>query len=94
MVWNNFERRVAEARSASLTDEASSGRVYDPKLARFVQTDPIVQDPRTTRSLNRYSYVWNNPLNATDPSGYIFSSIHRTRECETEKEMARLYQLV
>uniref|UniRef100_UPI0013001FA9 RHS repeat-associated core domain-containing protein n=1 Tax=Marinimicrobium alkaliphilum TaxID=2202654 RepID=UPI0013001FA9 len=48
-----------------------NGRVYDPKLARFVQADPIVQDPRTTRSLNRYSYVWNNPLNATDPSGFI-----------------------
>uniref|UniRef100_UPI001E3EEAC9 RHS repeat domain-containing protein n=1 Tax=Marinimicrobium alkaliphilum TaxID=2202654 RepID=UPI001E3EEAC9 len=56
-----------------------NGRVYDPKLARFVQADPIVQDPRTTRSLNRYSYVWNNPLNATDPSGFV-------KEAEEEDE--------
>ncbi len=51
-----------------------NGRVYDPKLARFIQADPIVQDRSTTRSLNRYSYVWNNPLNATDPSGYTAES--------------------
>jgi hypothetical protein len=47
-----------------------NGRIYDPALARFLQADPIVQDPTSSRSLNRYSYVWNNPLNATDPSGY------------------------
>jgi len=28
-------------------------------------------DPMNTQSLNRYSYLWNNPLNATDPSGFI-----------------------
>ncbi|WP_198411406.1 RHS repeat-associated core domain-containing protein, partial [Marinimicrobium alkaliphilum] len=59
-----------------------NGRIYDPKLARFVQADPIVQNPGTTRSLNRYSYVWNNPLNATDPSGY-------TKEGEDEKRTRR-----
>lgn len=47
-----------------------NGRVYDAKLARFVQADPIIQDPLKVQSLNRYSYVWNNPLNATDPSGF------------------------
>lgn len=47
-----------------------NGRIYDPKLARFVQADPIIQDPLRVQSLNRYSYVWNNPLNATDPSGF------------------------
>jgi RHS repeat-associated protein len=48
-----------------------NGRIYDPKLARFVQADPIIQDPLRVQSLNRYSYVWNNPLNATDPSGFM-----------------------
>ncbi len=47
-----------------------NGRIYDAKLARFLQVDPLVQDPNNTQSLNRHSYVWNNPLNATDPSGY------------------------
>lgn len=48
-----------------------NGRIYDAKIARFLQADPIIQDPLNSQSLNRYSYVWNNPLNATDPSGFI-----------------------
>jgi len=48
-----------------------NGRIYDHTIARFLQADPIIQDPMNTQSLNRYSYVWNNPLNATDPSGYF-----------------------
>lgn len=47
-----------------------NGRVYDPYLARFVSADPYIQDPNNSQSLNRYSYVWNNPVNSTDPSGY------------------------
>ncbi|MDM3872613.1 RHS repeat-associated core domain-containing protein, partial [Porticoccus sp. W117] len=48
-----------------------NGRIYDAKIARFLQADPFIQDPLNTQSLNRYAYVWNNPLNATDPSGYF-----------------------
>ena len=49
-----------------------NGRIYDAKLARFLQADPFIQDPMNTQSLNRYSYVINNPLNATDPTGFNF----------------------
>ena len=52
-----------------------NGRIYDAKIARFLQADPFIQEPTYTQSLNRYSYVWNNPLNATDPSGYFLSSL-------------------
>ncbi len=48
-----------------------NGRIYDPKLGRFLQADPIVQFPDYTQSWNSYSYVLNNPLVYTDPSGYI-----------------------
>jgi len=48
-----------------------NGRVYDARLGRFIQADPLIQDPTKVQSLNRYSYVWNNPLNATDPSGFV-----------------------
>jgi len=48
-----------------------NGRIYDPKLGRFLQADPFVQAPKNSQSLNRYSYVFNNPLSYTDPSGYF-----------------------
>ncbi len=32
---------------------------------------PSVQAPDNSQSLNRYSYVLNNPLSMTDPSGYF-----------------------
>lgn len=48
-----------------------NGRIYDPLIARFLSADPFVQAPSYSQSYNRYSYVWNNPLNTTDPSGYL-----------------------
>jgi len=51
------------------------GRIYDPVLGRFLQADPMVQAPENIQSLNRYSYVMNNPLNATDPSGYVWVTL-------------------
>lgn len=47
-----------------------NGRVYDPLLARFTSADPLLQDPTYSQSFNRYSYVWNNPTNLIDPSGF------------------------
>jgi RHS repeat-associated protein len=52
-----------------------NGRIYDAKLARFLQADPFIQAATDTQSFNRYSYVMNNPLNTTDPSGFFFSKL-------------------
>lgn len=49
-----------------------NGRIYDLQLGRFLTADPLIQAPRNSQSLNRYSYVVNNPLTLTDPSGYSF----------------------
>ena len=51
-----------------------NGRIYDPELGRFLSPDPVVQIPEYSQNFNRYSYVLNNPLNATDPSGFSFVS--------------------
>ena len=48
-----------------------NGRIYDPVLARFVQADPTLQFPEYSQGYNRYSYVLNNPMTYTDPSGYF-----------------------
>ena len=51
----------------------------DPKIGRFISSDPYVQAPFSSQSLNRYSYVLNNPVGLVDPSGFgpcaWFSSI-------------------
>jgi RHS repeat-associated protein len=46
------------------------GRIYDPKLGRFLQVDPVVSAPHFGQSWNPYSYVRNSPLNFVDPSGF------------------------
>jgi RHS repeat-associated protein len=47
-----------------------NGRVYDPFVARFLSADPIIQDPLNGQNYSRYTYVFNNPTNLTDPTGF------------------------
>ncbi|MFA0814022.1 RHS repeat domain-containing protein, partial [Microbulbifer epialgicus] len=47
-----------------------NGRAYDYNLGRFLSVDPVIQSPGNSQSLNPYSYIMNNPLAGTDPSGY------------------------
>ncbi len=49
-----------------------NGRLYDPKLKRFLAPDNFIQDVSNTQNFNRYSYVLNNPLMYTDPSGETY----------------------
>jgi len=50
-----------------------NGRLYDPMTRRFLAPDNYVQDPYNTLpiaiGINRYGYVYNNPLSYNDPSG-------------------------
>jgi len=45
-------------------------RGYSPKLGRFLSPDTIVPSYANPQSLNRYSYVYNAPINYIDPSGH------------------------
>ncbi len=48
-----------------------NARFYNPALGRFISADSLVNDPSNPQSLNRYSYVLNNPMIYTDPTGHM-----------------------
>ncbi len=47
-----------------------ASRYYDPQLGRFITADTIVPKLINPQEFNRYSYVNNNPVKFTDPSGH------------------------
>jgi RHS repeat-associated protein len=44
-------------------------RYYDPAIGRFLTSDPYQGNPQDPRSLHKYSYVQDNPVNGADPLG-------------------------
>jgi len=46
-----------------------NSRLYDPKIGRMLSPDNYIQSAGYSQNYNRYSYVWNNPMKFTDPSG-------------------------
>ncbi len=46
------------------------GRLYDPRIARFTTTDPIIASVYNGQTFAAYSYVLNNPLTLIDPTGF------------------------
>src|SRR5690606_34035162 len=63
-----------------------NGRIYDPLLGRFLSADLVVQTPGDLQSYNRYSYVRNNPLRYTDPTGFQAQNVD---DAKKELERAR-----
>src|SRR6202041_872177 len=51
-----------------------NGRIYDPLMGRMMSADPTIPDPLNAQAWNRYSYVGNDPLTFTDPSGFSWLS--------------------
>lgn len=44
-------------------------RYYNDRVSRFMSPDPLGGDVSNPQTLNRYTYVGNNPCNAVDPFG-------------------------
>ncbi len=58
-------------------------RYYDPTLGRFLSANTIVPQAGNPQGLNRYSYVGNNPLKYTDPSGHCWDVASGVRSLPT-----------
>ena len=66
-----------------------NARLYDPTLGRFISPDTIIQAPDSTQGYNRYTYVNNNPLSLTDPSGHSWLSKGLKRLKKNLKRLTR-----
>ena len=58
-----------------------TGRAEDAVIGRFISADPYVTDPVNSQDWNPYSYVYNNPMSYTDPTGF-------NAKCLTDPEAA------
>jgi len=61
-------------------------RFYSTKLGRFLSPDPVAVGAGASQSLDRFSYVLNNPLRYTDPSGLcVTNPLTRKRDaCDAD----------
>ncbi|HET7085144.1 MAG TPA: FG-GAP-like repeat-containing protein [Rhizomicrobium sp.] len=51
-----------------------NARIYDASIGKFLAPDSVIPDPYDGQSFNRYTYVRNNPLSFTDPTGHFYNS--------------------
>jgi RHS repeat-associated protein len=76
-----------------------NARYYDSKIGRFISPDTLIPDASDSQQFNRYSYVLNNPVMHTDPTGHMTeeerqrSEAHKQEEAEREAERYRDYAL-
>ncbi len=77
--YGSVRAQAGEGRSFTYTGEQLDSetsmvflraRYYGPYLSRFIQADSIAPDFSKTQALDCYSYVGNNPVRYTDPSGH------------------------
>jgi len=60
-------------------------RYYGSSMGRFLSPDPIAGTLANPQSLNKYAYVLNSPLIATDPTGMTVNWINDADRKDKEK---------
>ncbi|MDE2460602.1 MAG: glucosaminidase domain-containing protein, partial [Gammaproteobacteria bacterium] len=58
-----------------------NGRVYDPAVGRMISADPTVPDAFYSQAFNRFAYVYDNPLDYTDPTWFVCQANTGTEVC-------------
>ena len=66
----NFKYKyTGQERDNSTNLDFMHARFYGSAIGRFLSPDPVNGNPTNPQSWNLYTYVQNNPVNATDPTG-------------------------
>lgn len=61
-------------------------RFYSPRLGRFLSADTIVPGYSNPQNFNHFSYVNNNPLRYTDPTGHRACSDGEVVDCDGHRQ--------
>jgi hypothetical protein len=69
-----------------------NGRVYDYNVGRFLSVDPLIQGYGNSQGINPYSYIMNNPLSGTDPTGYAIEE--KTEKVKVAQTGSRIKKTV
>ena len=72
----NSKKFTGYERDSATGLDYANARMYNSSRGRFMTPDPIGlrgANHKIPQSLNRYSYVQNDPVNATDPTGEFLS---------------------
>ena len=83
---NQYKFTTKERDSESGLDNFGA-RYNSSSMGRFMSPDPLggrMIDPQT---LNKYSYVRNNPINFTDPTG-LYTCKDDNNQCKTKQDIA------
>ena len=60
-------------------------RYYDPKRSFWLSVDPLAEI-----TMSPYAYVWNDPVNFTDPTG-LMGKEWEDREMDQENQILKQY---
>jgi RHS repeat-associated protein len=63
------EQFTTYERDSETGNDYAMARYYGSRLGRFLSVDPVAGNTSNPQSLNRYTYVLNDPINLIDPSG-------------------------
>ncbi|MGW1517779.1 polymorphic toxin-type HINT domain-containing protein [Streptomyces sp. NPDC002287] len=70
--WAGDKGFVGGIKEAATGFTLLGAREYDPTTGRFISPDPLI-DAGDPQQWNAYAYSNNNPVNAADPSGKMFT---------------------
>ena len=71
-----------------------NARIYDSDIGRFLSADTLIQDPLDSQAYNRYSYVRNNPMVFTDPTGHSWWSKFKKKVKKAWKKVVAVVLIV
>jgi len=74
-----YTGHVADATSELVYMQA---RYYDPKIGRFLSTDPATPVAGNLSSISRYVYADSNPIGNIDPDGRESACVSQANHCD------------